>query len=103
VVAQSAHKPYVLPVGTVYLESAPLAARRARQGPRCWRNRRRASRSCSTPPRQGTRLVVGHVGLSRPPARCVIADILRTIADGEQDDIALEGTDVDYGSMTRGR
>jgi hypothetical protein len=101
-VAQSGYEPYQLPVGTLYLEEAPLA--RVKQG----KTRVLAQSRVGEPVLFEHRLGKGFAWLlaiwDYPGHRldAFITDLLRTIADGEQDDIALEGTDVDYAVYDHG-
>ena len=95
--AQSACDSYVLPVNTLYLEEAPLA-RVELHGARVLAH----PRELNDPVLVEHRLGEGFAWLlctgEYPGARldAFITDLLRTIAEGEQDDIALEGEMVDY-------
>lgn len=116
-VAQSGYKPYVLPVGTLYLESAPLARVSKVGQASCLSSARSGKRdrqdACPTVrvlarSRAGEPVLVEHrlgkgfawllATWDYPGHRldAFLTDLLRTIAEGEQDDIAVEGTDVDY-------
>jgi len=94
---QSAHDRYVLPVNTLYLEEAPLAKVELR-GARALARPRELADPVLVEHRLGKGFAWLLCTREYPGARldAFITDLLRTIAEGEQGEIALEGEMVDY-------
>jgi hypothetical protein len=94
---QSAHAPYVLPVNTLYLEEAPLAKIEL-HGARVLAHPRELNDPVLVEHQLGNGFAWLLCTWEYPGARldAFITDLLRTIAEGEQGDIALEGEMVDY-------
>jgi hypothetical protein len=95
--AQSDHAPYELPVNTLYLEEAPLAKIEL-HGARVLAHPRELDDPVLVEHRIGEGFAWLLCTAEYPGARldAFITDLLRTIAEGEQDGIALEGEMVDY-------
>jgi hypothetical protein len=97
IVAQSEHPPYRLPTGALYLEPAPLAAVELR-GARVLATARDSADPLLVEHRYGEGLTWLLTTWEYPGERldAFITDVLRTIAEGEQGEIALLGEGVDY-------
>jgi len=94
---QSACESYVLPVNTLYLEEAPLVKVEL-HGARVLAHPRELDDPVLVEHQLGKGFTWLVCTAEYPGARleAFITDLLRTIADGEQDDIALEGEKVEY-------
>ena len=97
IVEPSAHAPYVLPLNALYLEEAPLAKVEL-HGARVLARPRELSNPVLVEHRLGEGVAWLLCTREYPGTRldAFITDLLRTIAEGEQGDIALEGEKVDY-------
>lgn len=104
IVAQSRHKPYALPVGTMYLEGAALMNLEL-HGARALATVRNGSQPVLTEHKLGRGFAWLLATAEYPGLEldAFLSDVLRTIAEGEQDDIALEGEGVDYAVYDEGK